>query len=197
MLNNPTTSHTTGAVGSCDHCGNPTRLRSDRVVRFCSRACASRWQYRDHVPLSLPDRFWAKVAKSGSCWTTTGGHHAFGYGMIMVPAINGGQVSTTTQRVSWFIATGHWPTRWEYICHDCPDGDNPSCVRNDTEGVYIIDGVAYERRGHLWLGSPKANMRDKILKGRQRGPWSTTERSTPRDKSDGSGIYPSTTKPLP
>jgi len=90
--------------------------------------------------------------------------------MIMaVRPRDGHKSQITMSKAAWFLATGHWPTRWEYVCHDCPDGDNPACVRNDTIGVYTVEGVAYERRGHLWLGTPAANQADMRLKGR--GNW--------------------------
>lgn len=157
-------------IGICLLCGGDTRLRSNRVVKYCSSKCASRdrWQTAPQVPLA--DRFWPRVVKTSSCWLTTGGHHRSGYGMIMaVRPRDGHKSQITMSKAAWFLATGHWPTRWEYVCHDCPDGDNPACVRNDTIGVYTVEGVAYERRGHLWLGTPAANQADMRLKGR--GNW--------------------------
>jgi hypothetical protein len=58
------------------------------------------------------------------------------------------------------------------ILHTC---DIPACVRNDDIGTYEIEGILYERRGHLWLADHAANMRDRAQKGRG-GPTVKPER---------------------
>jgi hypothetical protein len=50
-----------------------------------------------------------------------------------------------------------------YALHTC---DNPSCVRNDGEGTYEINGVLRLRRGHLWEGTNQDNTADRTAKGR-------------------------------
>jgi hypothetical protein len=110
------------------------------------------------------DLFWPRVVKSETCWLTTG-THSHGYGMIHVPKTGGGWKPKGMHVVAWFLATGHWPTKDEAVCHNCPGGDNPACVRNDEIGVYVLDGVEYPRRGHLWLGTVAANNLDTARKG--------------------------------
>lgn len=87
-------------------------------------------------------RFWAKVDRSGECWTWTASRKAFGYGRFM---LNGRQ--WTAPRVSWTITHGQIPTG-RHILHRC---DNPPCVRPD----------------HLLLGDNTDNSADKVTKGRQ------------------------------
>jgi hypothetical protein len=63
----------------------------------------------------------------------------------------------------WFAATGKWPTSGQVIGHTC---DVRACWRNDEVGTYEVGDVIYERRGHLWLGTHRANALDMFLKGR-------------------------------
>jgi hypothetical protein len=52
------------------------------------------------------------------------------------------------------------------ILHTC---DVPACFRNDDIGTYTVRGETYERHGHLYLATHKANTHDMIDKGRHRG----------------------------
>jgi hypothetical protein len=107
----------------------------------------------------------------GNCW------------LIVDGKLNGiGYFSTTfhgrrtrAHTLGWFIATGMWPTGDQRVCHTC---DDASCWRNDEVGTYEVDGIVYERRGHLWLGTTAANMKDCDLKGRRpagAAHWRTTK----------------------
>lgn len=116
----------------------------------------------------LADRFWPKVSTACACWLWTASTDRKGYGQISMGGRSGRPVGA--HRVAWFLATGHWPTPPEAVCHDCPGGDNPLCVRNDTPGCYVVDGVSYEKRGHLWLGNVLANNADMAEKGRSTTP---------------------------
>lgn len=125
---------------------------------------------------TLEERFWPKVDKvTAACWLWTGGLRN-GYGCISSGPPNKRMLQAPI--VAWWLATGHWPMPGEWICHDCPGGDNRVCVRNDTVGVYVLDGVSYEKRGHLWLGTQAANNRDLWLKGRSN--WQTGEQPDKR-----------------
>jgi hypothetical protein len=124
---------------------------------------------RDEITAAIIERNVAKRIRRridqnapDGCWKWTGGCNSSGYGMTSVR-----HRGVLVSQIMWFLASGHWPTRGEAICHDCPEGDNPRCVRNDTVGTYILDGVSYEKRGHLWLGTQAANIRDMDLKGRR------------------------------
>ena len=109
-------------------------------------------------PMPIVDRFWSRVARSETCWTWTGALQKTGYGRLKID-----QRGRFAHIVAWWIATGQWPQPGQCVCHAC---DNRACVRNDDTGSYVVDGIAYERRGHLWLGSIAANMRDMCLKQR-------------------------------
>jgi len=51
--------------------------------------------------------------------------------------------------VAWFLEHGEWPTAGLQVLHRC---DTPACVRPD----------------HLFLGTQRNNMADKLAKGRHR-----------------------------
>lgn len=59
---------------------------------------------------------------------------------------------TYAHRWVWEQINGPVPNGLE-VCHNCPDGDNPSCVR----------------LSHLWLGTHSENIRDAYAKGRMHG----------------------------
>lgn len=96
------------------------------------------------------DRFWGKVNKEISntfyngvrCWEWTAGKEGDGYGAFCV---DGKQYKS--HRISWYLHFGEIPQKAS-ILHHC---DNPSCVNPK----------------HLFSGTQRDNMRDKILKGRQ------------------------------
>ncbi len=99
-------------------------------------------------PAPLTDRFWSHVDKSGECWLWTAAmrkeygvfqtYNVYGPGRKMVPA----------HRMAYALT--HGPiTDGLVVCHNCPGGDNPRCVRPD----------------HLFLGTISDNTRDAIAKG--------------------------------
>lgn len=147
----------------CRICGahfrrSPSHIRSPENERFCGRACHDVWRS------GRPDevRFWPRVEKTDDCWLWVGPVSPYGYGVVYR---QGGSMAQA-HRLAWELVEGPIP-EGSLICHAC---DNRRCVRNDDEGVYVVDGVEYRRRGHLWLGTPEANMRDMVAKERDR--WS-------------------------
>jgi len=97
--------------------------------------------------------FWKKVDKSGgadACWLWTAGRSRGGYGQFKIESRD-----ALAHRVAWTLANGQIPHDGSHhgicVCHDCPDGDNPSCCNP----------------AHLFLGTNAENMRDRNIKGRQ------------------------------
>lgn len=93
----------------------------------------------------LEERFWAKVAKSDSCWNWTGSLAGSGYGYLHI----GDKVERkprTAHRVSWEIHNGPIPEGL-WVLHKC---DNRKCVNPE----------------HLFIGDRVDNMRDCAAKGR-------------------------------
>lgn len=96
-------------------------------------------------------------------WTAAIGRGGYGLLTVYTPK----KRSVKAHIVAWFIATGEWPKPGELVCHDCPGGDTPNCIRNDgPETTYTVAGVSYRKVGHLWLGNARANVADRDAKGR-------------------------------
>lgn len=98
---------------------------------------------------NFPKRFWLKVERTAGCWIWTGRKHDFGYGEIWRGAGTSSLGPVRAHVASWILHRGPIPEGM-FVLHNCPGGDNPSCVRPD----------------HLWLGSQSENMTDKMNKGR-------------------------------
>lgn len=84
------------------------------------------------------------VESESGCWNWNLARDKNGYGKAKVK-----QKDIRAHRLSWIAFRGEIPIGI-LVCHKC---DNPSCVNPD----------------HLFLGSPQANMDDKVKKGRWRG----------------------------
>lgn len=90
-------------------------------------------------------RFWAKVDRSGECWTWTGYIQTNGYAKFHLDGR-----PRWAHRVAWLLTHGPVPEGL-LVCHHC---DNPRCVRPD----------------HLFLGTVQDNALDMVHKGRC-GSW--------------------------
>lgn len=151
---------------SCIICGTLfEKKRSGRQT--CSTACWNEFSRQRTPRQDVVTRFWARVDKDGpvpphrseygNCWPR-GGDNGFGYSVL---SYNGR--STLATHFAWILASGRPFPPGMWALHVC---DNPSCVRADDQGTYEVDGVVYERRGHLWLGDQTANMADAARKSR-------------------------------
>lgn len=134
----------------CAHCGDG--YTGDGLF-FCSKRCEGRARTAE-----ADRRSQDLIDTSGSCWLWTGWHDRDGYGRT--------PHHLKAHRWAYEQASGAPIPHGMLVCHDCPDGDTPGCVRNDEPGIYIIRGIARPRFGHLWLGTSADNTADMILKGR-------------------------------
>ncbi len=95
----------------------------------------------------LPDNLKRQIVRTDSCWLWTGCTDKNGYGLFHPGSGNPKRVARlvyeATHGVSLEEAT--------LVCHNCPDGDNPSCCNPD----------------HLFLGTHQDNRADCVKKGRQ------------------------------
>jgi hypothetical protein len=124
------------------------------------------------------DRFHAQVAVGNHCWLWIGPLKAAGsYGRFLT---DHGYVRA--HRFAWRQAAGAEPVAGLHVLHTC---DGVTCVRNDDPGIYVVDGVAYPRFGHLWLGTHRANMQDRAEKGRYASSRGAGERQV-RGEQNGS-----------
>ncbi len=113
------------------------------------------------APEPVTDRFWAQVAISEICWEWQGRHTDDGYGRTSL----GGHHNIGAHCLAWELATGSPVPSGLDVLHTC---DNPPCVRNDDEGLYIVNGITLPRRGHLFLGTHADNALDRQAKGRSK-----------------------------
>lgn len=113
--------------------------------------------------ISINERFWSKVEKSGACWIWTGFVDPKGYGAISTQR---GHRPLQTHRLSWEMANGKIPDG-AMVLHRC---DNPRCVNPD----------------HLFLGTAADNTHDMMNK--DRGHWQENAPSRTAERVEAAGI---------
>lgn len=155
----------TGAAGSkygvIGHGGTSTQatLASWRLFRgflpdesYISQMCgASLCVKPDHLKATTSDedRFYDKVNMTESCWLWDGAKDPRGYGRMGAGARKGNTApSMLAHRFAWELFNGPIP-KGKHILHNCPGGDNPSCVNP----------------AHLRIGTHAENMADGAAKG--------------------------------
>ncbi len=117
------------------------------IATFLGRTQPSVNQMARRLKLKKPDkvsRFWAKVHKTDTCWIWTARKDQDGYGQVRF-----NWKMLQAHRLAWELTNGPIPKDM-FVCHNCPEGDNPSCVNP----------------AHLWLGTAAENNWDKVRKGR-------------------------------
>lgn len=98
------------------------------------------------------NRFYSKILlpNEDGCMLWTGSKTLYGYGQFAHK-----KITTRSHRFSYIFHIGEIPKNL-LVCHKC---DNPSCVAPD----------------HLFLGTPRDNMLDKMKKGK--GRWGSHEKN--------------------
>ena len=109
---------------------------------------------------TFDQRFWSKVNQTEDCWLWTASVRPKGYGQIKTEGGNPRPAHVVAFEMRFGpVPNGH------LVCHTC---DVHPCVRNDGElSFYEVGGLHLPCYGHLWLGTPKLNSLDMVLKGRQ------------------------------
>jgi hypothetical protein len=128
---------------TCAHCG---WVFSPRINgrKYCSLRCASAHRWR----LTLAERFEPYVDRSAGptgCWPWLGHRVTSGYGRLVFRRQNLG-----AHRIAWELYDGSSPGELD-VLHRC---DNPPCCNPR----------------HLFLGTHRDNMVDKVAKGRSNAP---------------------------
>ena len=128
---------------TCSKCGKTRQIQlrdyQRRILTGLCLACFRKYNLTSPLPQRLLER--TKVV--GDCLVWQGAANASGYGFISINA-----KLFRVHRLAWQLSYGDIPTGLD-VLHKC---DNPPCIKLD----------------HLFLGTPKDNTRDAMLKGRFR-----------------------------
>lgn len=134
---------------TCLNCKIPFYAKPSVIVKgggkYCSIKCRRKSQKW------TPERFWANVNRTESCWLWEGPVTSRGYGSASACNSEGNYVSKQAHRLAWELLNGPVP-KGMHVLHNCPKGDNKLCV-NPL---------------HLYIGNHRDNMRDAVNKGQLR-----------------------------
>lgn len=133
----------TPIVQSCKEklCLNPNHLIIGKSSGTSGKSFVKKTTKPDH------ERFWDMVDKSSphKCWIWTGAKNKKGYGSFYSSSK---KKAVRANRFVYELIHGPISNKI-FVCHDCPGGDNPSCVNP----------------AHLWTGTHRQNMQDAGRKG--------------------------------
>jgi hypothetical protein len=128
---------------------------------------------------------WDRLLVDGDCRLWPGRTQSKGYGVLPSPT-NYRDGDVLAHHIAWERATGSPPPSGRIIGHTC---DVRRCVRHDDVGTYEVNGILYERRGHLWLGTIAANQIDMVAKGRSTKGAKHRSRTHPESVPRGDAHY--------
>ncbi len=114
----------------------------------CGRIFISNGARGNFCSVNCAYEFYVVREKGNKCWVWSGHLNSNGYGVIHVSLHKPRAV--LAHRYSWEIHNGPIPDGL-FVLHDCPTGDNPSCVNP----------------AHLWVGTQADNVKDRDDKGRR------------------------------
>ena len=107
--------------------------------------------------ISVPERFWPKVDKSGDCWLWTGAVNQWGYG---IASSEGRKVMA--HRAAWELTHGPIPDGAR-VRHRC---DSRACVRPDhlflREGERLTDDEVRSIRRRYAAGEKQQDIADSL-----------------------------------
>lgn len=147
-------------ISNCEICKKEFKWRRrncDKLARFCSFQCKIQGKFRTRTKNSeltkeedferLKKYYEKYVIKQDGCWDWKGITEHTGYAKLGIrPPIK-------AHRASWIIHKGEIP-KGLVVCHSC---DNRKCTNPN----------------HLWIGTHKENIQDRIKKGRCNTPKGT------------------------
>jgi hypothetical protein len=135
-------------IETCDGFVTPKSARGMCVRHY--RSFMTHGDPHAGVILTPIERFWSRVDRRGAddCWPWQARCDKDGYGWFWDSDVS--KVSIRAHRYSWMLHTGAMPDASVHVCHHC---DNPPCVNP----------------AHLFVGTNKDNIDDKMRKGRHRG----------------------------
>lgn len=134
----------------CKHCHKLFISHKNGSRKYCSQSCSTSVRNK-LIALPTEDIFWRNIVPpkhKNDCWLYKSVQRckSSGYGMIYI-----NQRYYSAHRFSWELYNGRIP-KGKFCLHRC---DIRNCVNPD----------------HLFLGTNKDNMRDKVKKGRANVPY--------------------------
>ncbi|MEW1813261.1 HNH endonuclease signature motif containing protein [Pseudarthrobacter phenanthrenivorans] len=98
--------------------------------------------------MSIEERFWAKVDKSGECWIWTAARYGSGYGAFRVSPEIG---TRAAHRCAWELSRGEIPPGkfLDHMCHNRPCV-NPAHLRVVSNKENGENRAPMESRGVAW-----------------------------------------------
>jgi hypothetical protein len=148
--------HFKQTIRICSYCSTAFSRPPCDPARCCSRQCRDLF-----YKAPLDQRFMRFIQKSNDCWLWTGAIDRGGRGVFQLGRTSGG--TQRAHRIAWILASGETLSVSDVVLHTC---DNPRCVRNDGEGIYVIGAHSLPRFGHLAKGTLSNNAADMWAKDR-------------------------------